>query len=90
MPGPPWVGRPEGLFSTISRASRHSTIASSSPAAAGKDGAGAGLAGTGGSGGMRTDWPGASRVAASARRPSTRIWPVRHSFSMTPWGSPSK
>ncbi|WP_246200967.1 hypothetical protein [Azospirillum brasilense] len=32
------------------------------------------------SGGMRMDWPAASRVEVSARLPSTRIWPVRSSF----------
>ncbi len=44
-----------------------------------------GGAGSAGSGGTRTAWPGASRVAASARLPSTRIWPVRQSFWMAPW-----
>src|SRR6266516_7341379 len=39
---------------------------------------------------MRTDWPAASRVAASARRPSTRIWPVRHNFWIAPWLWPGK
>src|SRR6478735_423705 len=46
--------------------------------------------GAAGSGGMRTDWPAASRVAASARWPSTRTWPVRQSFWIAPWVRPGK
>jgi hypothetical protein len=37
-------------------------------------------AGAAGNGGIRTDCPDASLVAASARRPSTLTCPVRHSF----------
>src|SRR5260370_605507 len=37
------------------------------------------------SGGTRTVWPAASRTAAFARPPSTRVWPVRSSFSTRPW-----
>ena len=43
-----------------------------------------------GSGGTRTDWPEARRVAASARRPSTRTWPERHSFWIAPCVTPGK
>ena len=39
---------------------------------------------------MRTAAPGTRRVAASARWPSTRTWPVRHSFWMALCGRPGK